>query len=194
MDSSYYTPTSRDELQDWTGVNRWNAIYTIQLGELIENGIFDWNNSLLNWREHAYSSEQYERVCKYFIERFRFREISIEPFYEWATRLYSKLVYELMPKFKTMYELIDDDFDFTEIENDYIKSRNISSEYPETLLSANADYISDGKDAESEEVKRGNVLDAYNKYVETFQTIDKLLLDELEVFFIGLYTISINGE
>lgn len=102
---------------NYTGENIWNAVYTIQLGELIENGIFDWNDDLINWADAAYNLEQYKRVCNYFIQRFMFREISIVPYYEWGVRLRMKLVYELMPKYRVMYEFLDNRFDIAQEES-----------------------------------------------------------------------------
>lgn len=225
----YYGDFDKADYLDYTGINRWNAIYTIQLGELVENGIFDWSSTILDWSKASYSEEQYSRVCEYFIERFRFREISIEPYYEWATMLHRKLVFELMPKYRLMYQYLDDDFDFsqdsrvknTEHENldsnttdnrdEYFKRRAIDSDYPETLLSGNSDYASNGQDEESERVNdnkgtknantwttgdkvtTGSTLDKYLQYEEQFRAIDKSLLDELESVFIGLFTMSING-
>ena len=110
MPISYPNFSSQDAVNEWTGQNKWNAVYTITLGELIDKGIFDWSLNVLDWSSAAYNTEQYTRVCNYFIERFRFREISIEPFYEWATMLHRKLVYELMPKYKNLYQYLDDDF------------------------------------------------------------------------------------
>lgn len=199
MASSDYMPTqypdfsSPDSVSEWVGDSRWNAVYTVTLGELIEKGVFDWEMELLDWSKAAYSPEQYERVCAYFIERFRFREISIEPFYEWAAMLHRKLVYELMPKYRNLYKYLDADFDPAQVSDKYKKRRAIGSDYPETMLSGNSDYASNGQDEESEEVERGNLQDAYNAYVTGYQTIDEHLLDELESMFIGLYTASIDG-
>ena len=199
MAASDYMPTHTPEVTEpaeflaWTGRDKWNAVYTVTIGELLDHEIFSWKSPLLDWSSAAYSTEQYERVCDYFIERFRFREISIVPFTEWAYALKRKLVYELMPKYKMMYALLDDDFDITQIEGEYEKKRVIGSEYPETLLSGNADYISDGTDEESEKIKRGNLLDSYLKYEQAFTSIDEKLLDECESLFIGLYTASIDG-
>lgn len=199
MASSDYMPNaypdfgSQGEVNDWTGKDRWNAVYTITLGELIDKGVFDWGLDILDWSSAAYSTEQYNRVCAYFIERFRFREISIEPFYEWATMLHRKLVYELMPKYRNLYQYLDEEFDPAQVSDRYHKRRSIGSDYPETLLSANADYISNGQDEESEDVERGNLQEAYNSYVTQYQAIDTHLLDELESMFIGLYTASIDG-
>jgi len=193
MPISYTDFSSQDAVNEWTGRDKWDAVYTVTLGELIDKGIFDWSLDVLNWSSAAYSTEQYSRVCNYFIERFRFREISIEPFYEWATMLHRKLVYELMPKYKNLYQYLDDDFDPSQVSDKYHKRRAVGSDYPETLLSANADYISNGQDEESEDIERGNLQEAYNNYVTEYQAIDTHLLDELESMFIGLYTASIDG-
>lgn len=199
MATSDYMPVdypdfgSQSSVNEWTGNNVWNAVYTVQLGELIDKGIFDWSLDILDWSSAAYSAEQYNRVCAYFIERFRFREISIEPFYEWATMLHRKLVYELMPKYKNLYQYLDESFDPAQVSDKYHKRRAVGSDYPETLLSGNADYISNGQDEESEDIQRGDLLESYNKYIEDYQAIDTQLLNELESMFIGLYTASIDG-
>lgn len=199
MAASDYMPTgfpdfsSQDEVNEWTGRDRWDAVYTVTLGELIDKGVFDWSLDILDWSAAAYSAEQYKRVCTYFIERFRFREIGIEPFYEWATMLHRKLVFELMPKYRNLYKYLDADFDPAQISDRYKKRRAIGSDYPETMLSGNSDYASSGQDEESEEIERGSLQDAYNAYVAGYQTIDEHLLDELESMFIGLYTVSIDG-
>lgn len=199
MAASDYMPTgfpdfsSRDAVNEWTGRDKWDAVYTVTLGELIDKGVFDWSLDILDWSAAAYSAEQYTRVCTYFIERFRFREIGIEPFYEWATMLHRKLVYELMPKYGNLYRYLDDEFDPAQISDRYRKRRAIGSDYPETMLSGNSDYASNGQDEESEEVERGSLQDAYNAYVASYRTIDEHLLDELESMFIGLYTASIDG-
>lgn len=199
MAASDYMPTdypdfsSQDSVNEWTGRDKWDAVYTVTLGELIDKGVFDWSLDVLDWSEAAYSSDQYKRVCAYFIERFRFREIGIEPFYEWATMLHRKLVYELMPKYKNLYRYLDEEFDPAQVSDMYRKRRAIGSDYPETMLSGNSDYASNGQDEESEEIERGNLQDAYNAYVAGYQTIDEHLLNELESMFIGLYTVSIDG-
>lgn len=178
----------------YTGVPEWHAVYTIQLGELIESGVFDWSRKILDWSSAAYSYEQYERVCAYFIERFEFREISLIPFYEWAKRLRYKLVYELMPKYKPLYEAFDGDSinplaDYDE----YYKEREITSAYPETMLSGNSDYASDGKDIENERIRLGNVTEREQQYMNGFRAVDSALLDELESMFVCMYTSNVNG-
>lgn len=177
----------------YTGKNRWNAIYTIQLGELIEHGIFDWSDPLLDWSDAAYDEAQYNRVCDYFVERYRFQEISLEPFYEWATMLHSSIVFELMPKYRPIYEALADGIDILQTSDDFEKRRRIGSDYPETLLSGNSDYISDGTDEEYEHLTEGDPTDQLAKYAKTFTGVDQLMLDDLQGFFLSLYTISANA-
>jgi hypothetical protein len=79
------------------------------------------------------------------------------------------------------------------IEDEYYKRRTIDSKYPETLLSRNADYISDGTDEEWERIKEGEGVERYNAYVLEFHAVDEQLLDELEDMFVCMYTADIQG-
>ena len=182
-----------DEWLDYTGNDIWNAVYTIQLGELIESGVFDWSKDILNWREAALDDAQYERVCRYFMERFYYREISMEPFLQWANYLKRKLVFELMPKYKPLYERISEGVNPLADGNEYYKNRTIQSAYPETLLSENADYITDGRDEEFQRIKESNLADSLENFALKYKGIDQLILDELESMFISLYTANINA-
>lgn len=182
-----------DEWDDYTGTDQWNAVYTIQLGELIDNGVFSWDSELLNWRSAAYDPEQYARVCAYFIERYRYREISIEPYKEWARMLRRKLVYELMPKFKPLYERVTEGINPLSDSSEYYKNRTIDSAYPQTLLSGNSDYVTDGRDEEFERIKEGAFAETMVNYAEMYKGVDELLLDSLESMFICLYTANFNA-
>ena len=182
-----------EEMLSYRGTDEWHAVYTIQLGELVSSGVFDWKKPILDWSEAAYNDEQYERVCKYFIDRFEFREISLEPFYEWAKRLRYTLVYELMPKYIPLYEAFESGVNPLADFDEYYKEREITSAYPETVLSGNSDYVSDGKDIEDERIRLGNITERENEYVNGFRSIDAALLDELESFFTCMYTTNING-
>lgn len=181
-----------EEMLDYTYQDEWHAVYTIQLGELVQSGVFDWSNSILDWSDVAYDEEQYSRVCAYFIERFRFREISIVPALEWMYALHRMLVYELMPKYKPLYEQIDSGISPLG-KNDYFKERHISSAYPETLLSGNSDYISSGEDKENSRITIDDVGESLKSYKENFESVDKALLDELEVLFISMYTSYVDA-
>lgn len=180
------------DLDDFTGKDEWNAVYTVQIGELIACGLFDWGNPLLDWSAAAYDEEQYKRVCEYFNERFYYREISIEPFEEWARTLRRKLVFELMPKYKPLYERIAEGVNALASGNEYKKNRTIKSMYPETLLSGNADYITDGTDNEAQTIREGDLTEQLANFAEKYKGVDELLLDDLESMFISMYTTNMN--
>lgn len=177
----------------YTGCPEWHSTYTIQLGELVASGVFDWSKPELDWSDAAYNRAQYDRVCAYFLERFKFYEISIVPFYEWANFLKRKLVYELMPKYRLAYAKVDDDFNPFALEDEYYKGRKIESDYPQTLLSSNSDYATIGNDEEWERIRSGNDVDMLDNYFTKFKAIDKMLLDELETLFICVYSTHVNG-
>ena len=181
-----------DGMLDYTGTDVWNAVYTVQLGELVEHDVFNWSSPLLDWSEAAFDEAQYKRVCDYFIQRFMFREISIEPFYEWAVMLRRKLVYELMPKYRPLYEHTKAGINPFGDGNEYYKNRTIQSAYPETLLSDNADYITDGRDEEFEREKENLSPEKYVYFAQEYKGIDEMLLSELESMFISLYTANVN--
>lgn len=180
-------------IDGYTGRPDWHAVYTVKLGELIQTGVFDWTRPELDWSEAAYDAEQYQRVCKYFERRFYYREISLEPALEWFNLLQYRLIYELMPKYKPLYQRVADGYDPLAESDEYYKRRTINSAYPETLLSGNSDYISDGTDEEWERIKEGQLVDAMNKYVVEFHAVDESLLDECEDLFTCMYTANTNG-
>lgn len=187
------TTINPDEWDAYTGEDEWNAVYTIQIGELIACGVFDWSNSLLDWSGAAYDEAQYDRVCDYFIERFYYREISLEPFEEWARTLHRKLVFELMPKYKPLYERVAEGINPLSGENEYYKNRTINSAYPETQLSGNSDYVTDGRDEEFQRIKEKDYIEATAQYAESYKSIDEMMLDDLETMFISMYTTNINA-
>lgn len=182
-----------EEWDEFTGHDQFNAVYTIQLGELVESGVFDWSMRELDWSAAAYDEIQYERVCSYFIERYYYREISLEPFAEWARILKRKLVFELMPKYAPLYKRVSEGINPLSGENEYYKNRTIQSAYPETLLSDNADYITDGRDEEFQRIKENGLVESVTGYAEMYKGVDELLLDDLESMFVCMYTTNVNA-
>ena len=178
---------------DWPNRHEWHAVFTIQLGELIDSGVFDWSNPMIDWHEAAYNDEQYTRFCAYFNERFEYREISVIPPREWFKLLHRKLVYEIMPVYREIYKTLDNGYNPLADKDQYYKERAISSDYPETLLSANADYITTGID------KEGQIIEINTNYAEAMSraaqihSVDEMIGDKLECLFIGLYTANVNG-
>lgn len=170
------------------------AQYSITLCELIEDGWFAWNRSYLDWSAAAYSEEQFDRLCNAFKQRFMWREIAIIPPKRWAQQLKYKIVSELMPKYRKLYEFIDsDDWQPFGKFDEYHKERSIASEFPETLLSGNQDYASNGLDREYETVRYEDTYQKYRDWINSYRDVDMLILDELDVFFTNLISTHMNG-
>ena len=181
-------------VDDSVGFDEWHDVYTITLGELIITGVFDWSRPELDWSSAAYDKAQYNRVCEYFNNRYYWREISLLPVKKWFMMLRTKFIYELMPKYRPLYERMAESFKPLGVEDEYYKSRRITSAYPETLLSKNSDYISDGVDFEEEKKREGETVERYNSYLDSFKSLDESLLDEVEEFFTCMYTLAVNGN
>ena len=97
-----------------------------------------------------------------------------------------------MPKYKPLYERVAEGISPLAGSNEYYKNRTIQSQYPETLLSENADYITDGRDEEFQRIKEADLVDQTAKFAELYKGVDELLLDELESLFVSMYTANIN--
>lgn len=165
----------------------WHAVYTIQLGELIQTGFFNWG--MVEW---SGIGEHTDAIKRAFEMRYRFAEISMLPPQEWLTMLSYKLEYELTPKYAPIFADLGDG-SYLRDEGEYTKYRNISSTYPETLLDNTGEaYASSGIDFEQERIKTGSITDKLNS-AKKVNSVIGLFLDELEPLFIGLYTTHVNG-
>ncbi len=177
-----------------------HATVTTQLCDLIEYGYVNWYTTTYEgvivpdseWVWDYYDLDQYRRVCDKFNERFYWDEISIIPPMKWKQQLLRK-INEIMPKYKIIYKAIDSGIDPLATSSNYGKSRNIYSEFPETLLNGNSDYVSNGNDNEFENVTVGDTLSKYKEIASKFDDVDVMILKELEVLFSSLYTVSVNG-
>jgi hypothetical protein len=174
----------------------YHSVVTIQLCELIEGGWVKWLNEdgtpNPDWAWDFYDEEQYSRLCKKFDERFFWDEISMLPPLRWKQQLIRKLN-EIMPKYKLLYKALAAGVDPLQETNKYGKSRNIFSEFPETLLNGNSDYVSNGTDREYEDIEQGDWIAKSLQIAKEYNDVDVLILDELESMFSGLYTVSMNG-
>lgn len=167
-----------------------HSVVTIELCELIECGLFDWENDEdLKW--DAYSDEQYERVCTKFVNRYFHREVSIVPFGLWRLE-YVRKFNEVMPKYKLLYKALDG-FDFMADKDEYGKYRTIDSEFPQTMLSGNSDYASSGHDHEFETITKGNQLDKFLQFARDYKDVDVMILDDMETLFSCMFTVNVNG-
>ena len=156
--------------------NRYDG-YTITLGEWYEQGFYDPADE--SWRWDAYSDEQYERLCRKFINRFYFREVGLLPAFRWKMAYLRKLN-EIMPKYKELYKRVESGINPLQTEDTYEKSRDIFSDFPQTLLAGDADYASTGNDRELERVTEGSAIDKAMQFAREYQDVDAMILNELE--------------
>ncbi len=169
----------------------WHAVDSIQLGELIEGGLFDWaHDDTLKW--DMYSEEQYKSVCTKFVNRFFYREIGIIPYKQWLLA-YVRKMNEIMPKYKPFYKAIEEGADILATSDDYGKSRNLYSDYPATMLSGNADYANNGTDRQYEDVHQGDFMAKAIEAQQRYNDIDVMILEECETLFSCLMTVNANG-
>lgn len=167
------------------------AHMTIQLGELIEGGFVDLNDR--SWRWDYYNDAQGIRVNQKIIDRYYYREIGILPPGKWK-REFIRVINEIMPKLKPLYKAIDDGFSLLDTSDEYIKSREVYSDFPATQINpANQDYAANAIDRQIENVKRDNVIDAFDKIAKDYRDIDVIILDELEKVFSCILTPTLNG-
>lgn len=179
-----------EQYEWWTHDEYYNAV-TVTLGELRDNGFIDWDDP--SWQWDYYSKEQYERVTKKIDRRFWFREIGILPPGAWKLRFIG-LMNELAPKYANLYRAVEGGIDPFQTGNDYGKSRKIFSDFPASQLGGdNQDYASTGTDYEYEDVHQGDITEQLKKYYDNYDDPDMLLLNELDVLFSSLYSVSIGG-
>ena len=98
-----------------------------------------------------------------------------------------------MPKYRHLYERIAQGVNPLQDAAEYEKRRVINSEYPETLLSGNSDYLSTGMDSEYDRIKEGNLTESLQAFKDAYEPVNQLICDELECMFICLYTANVNG-
>lgn len=171
----------------------WNrdfhAVVTVTLGELVTDGWIDWTKDIWQW--NAYDEDQRERLNNKIEARFWTREIGILPPGEWRRRFIGKLN-EIMPKYSLLYDKIKEGLDIWQDSDEYHKERNVTSSYPQTMISGDQDYASGAGDTEYETIRDGSMLDKLKQFQE-YDDVDVMILNDLEPLFSSLVTVSING-
>lgn len=183
---------SSDYSPDMTGgASDWHAIYTIQLGELIEDEIFDFSSSDFDF--DSFNAEQRNRLWSKFIERYRYYEIGIVPPLRWKQALLSKLN-EIMPKYKVIYQAFKDGYNPLQSGSERHRGRDIHSEYPQTVLKPEEqDYASTGNESIYETIRDGSIIDIAEAIRDRYSDVDAMILNELDYLFIPLTTANVNG-
>lgn len=172
----------------------YHAVITITLGELLAPGGIDWTTPQWTWRDDAYNDEQYTRCCKKIENRYYDRELGVMPPSRWRRHLL-RLIAEIMPVLKPLYELADGNPGIFMTDTDtWHKTRTVFSDFPATRLATGQDYASDATDMEYETVTNGNYMDKVKAIRQgDYVDIDVLLLEHLEECFSPLWTVNINN-
>lgn len=177
-----YKPIYQDLPRDFHSPNG------VTVGELIEGGFIDW--SAPEWQFDSYNAEQAKRFGEKFNARFFMLTIGITPPALWRMQVIRRLN-ELMPKFKILYKRIDDGIDWTETGDSYDKERHVFSDFPASLIGDREalDYASTATDADHETVQTGDQLDKFVDFVDRYNDLDLMLLEEMEPFFSSLVSV-----
>lgn len=175
IDVNNFPCINRDERYDYM---------TVTLGEWYEMGFYDPGDD--SWRFDAYDDTQYKRLCEKFLDRYYYREVSIPLPARWK-RAYLRRLNEIMPKYKLLYARVEQGVNPLQESREREKSRDIFSDFPETMLSGNSDYASTGNDRESDMLREGNAAQLLTQFASGWQDVDVLILNELEnVLFTGI--------
>lgn len=169
----------------------YHSVFTIQLCELINTpGGIDFTDE--SWDFDSYNEEQRNRFWKKFEARFYWREIGVLPASRWKWELLRKLN-EIMPKYKPVYEALENGQNLFQKYGEYGKSRTVYSDFPQTQLSGlNQDYASNGTDKEHENIYLGDWFEQMAK-LKSYDDVDVMILNELETMFSVFSTVSMNG-
>ena len=170
-------------------MDEYHAPYSIQLCELLNSGGCGFDLTVDEW--DYYNEEQRIRLWKKFKRRFYYRELGIFPASRWRWELLRKLD-EIMPKYKQLYKMLENGQNILQHYGEYGKSRNVFSDFPQTLLGGNQDYASNANDRENEEIYLGDWMEQMEK-IKTYDDIDVMILKELETMFSQMYTVTIAG-
>ena len=126
------------------------------------------------------------------LRHYYYREISIIPPGEWKNE-FLRTMFEIMPKYIIMYKYLDESPELFGASSEYYKSRNIYSDFPQTLLNGtNADYASSGNDMEFERLRQMDILDLAER-LRSYDDVDLLIIDEIESMFSCLLTVNVNA-
>ena len=172
-------------------VESFNSVVSITLGELRDAGAFAYEtDEHLFW--DYYDPEQYERVCKKILARFKYRDIGIIPYAKWRDSYVRKLN-EIMPKYKPLYAALEDGTNILQTEDRFGKHKNVYSSFPQTPLSGDQDYADSMNIDEHEDVVIGDWIEKTNEIRKVYDDIDVMILDELETLFSCLFSVNMNG-
>lgn len=166
-----------------------SAVDSVTLGELVDDGWIDFSKKA--WDFPKYSDAQHKQLCNKIVNHYYSRELGILPPKQWKREFLRKLD-EIMPKYIMLYKVLDTQgANGINATDEFYKSRNIVSDFPQTQLAGNEDYASMGTDHEYERVHQGTLLETVDG-IKSYDDVDLLIIDELESMFSCLLTVNVN--
>ena len=166
-----------------------HAVVTVTLGELITDKWVDWTDP--SWHWDSYNDEQYTRVCEKFNNHFWDREIGVLPPGSWKREVLRKFN-EIMPKYKLVYQALENGVDILQDSDTYGKNRNVFSDFPATQIAPqNQDYASNATDNQFETIVQGNFLKKMEK-IKDYNDIDLMIINDMDSLFSCFYSVSLN--
>ena len=179
-----------DGYQDYEPINDYHAIVTIQLCELIDAGFCD--ELLTGWKWDKYNDEQDKRLRKKLVDHYYFREIGLTPPGIWKHEFVRKMN-EIMPKYISLYKLLDESPELFGGNSEWYKGRDIFSDFPQTQLSGkNQDYATTGNDKEYQRIRQVDVIDTA-KRIRDYNDVDLMIIEDMNTMFSCLLTVNINA-
>lgn len=179
-----------DAYQDYEPINDYHAVVTIQLCELIDAGFCD--ELLTGWKWDKYNDEQDKRLRKKLVDHYYFREIGLTPPGIWKHEFVRKMN-EIMPKYISLYKLLDESPELFGGNSEWYKGRDIFSDFPQTQLSGkNQDYATTGNDKEYQRIKQVDVIDTA-KRIRDYNDVDLMIIEDMNTMFSCLLTVNVNA-
>lgn len=166
-----------------------HSVNTLALGQLYQDGWFDLTDP--SWDFPKFNAEQHERLCDKILDHYYMREIGVLPLAQWKREFLRKLN-EIMPKYIILYSKIAEAPENFNATDEYYKSRNVFSDFPQTRLSGNEDYAANGTDHQYERIRDGTILELSER-LKSYEDVDLQIVNELEPLFSCLFTLNINA-
>lgn len=181
-----------DETEWPSNLPDYHAVMSIQLIELINDGLLDFKKDKELAITTAPSNAIKGKFIDAFIDHYSYREIGVLPLKRWKLA-YKRKANELMRKYGALIEQFEQGATMMQEADVYGKSREVYSDFPQAQLSnVNRDYATNGTDKEFEEVTNGSMI---NKLKELDGVNEPLtaMVEECETLFSQLFTVNING-
>lgn len=181
-----------EEFKATENIPDYHAVFSIQLCELVNSGFKPFGDK--RWKKlDWYSDDVRTRIEDKILARYWYREIGLFPAGEWRHEITRKMG-EILPKYKPLYAALASGTNVLQDSDTYTKERVVYSDFPATQINENVnDYARSANDKQNETVTDGNFLDKADIIMNRYNDIDTMILDDLEVCFSCLLSVTFPG-